>query len=325
MTLPTTDGEASSGVGEAIASSGVASTSSAGGQPQKKLDPAVLDAILGKSDAQRMMEAVRDLKSDAYNHEQKMYIWDELEMLVENLDNANDLEKMKLWQPISDFLDDPNEEMRIQACWVLGTAIQNNPRSQAAFEALDPLPKLLSLLADPSSADQRSKAMYTLSALVRHNPSSMTRFAELDGWSALSASLEDPSLPLRRKAVFLANSLVINAEDDVQVDALCLVPAQKAGIIDRVLRSLDDEHAVPAGPNGELEEIDLDYRDKALQFLVTVTRRSQSSSSLKGALTQEQRGRIRDVVKQLEEQAGSEGVVPGDLAQSEWEDFKATL
>ena len=81
MTLPTTDGEASSGVGEAIASSGVASTSSAGGQPQKKLDPAVLDAILGKSDAQRMMEAVRDLKSDAYDHEQKMYIWDELEMV----------------------------------------------------------------------------------------------------------------------------------------------------------------------------------------------------------------------------------------------------
>ena len=88
VTLPTTDGEASSGVGEAIASSGVASTSTstststaAGGQAPKKLDPAVLDAILGKSDAQRMMEAVRDLKSDAYDHEQKMYIWDELEMV----------------------------------------------------------------------------------------------------------------------------------------------------------------------------------------------------------------------------------------------------
>ena len=205
------------------------------------------------------------------------------------------------------------------------TSTQNNPKSQAAFEALDPLPKLLSLLADPSSAEQRSKAMYTLSALVRHNPSSTTRFAELDGWSALSASLEDPSLPLRRKAVFLANSLVVNAEDDAQADALCLIPAQKAGTVDRVLRSLDGEHAVPAGPNGELEEIDLDYRDKALQFLVSVTQRSRSSSSLKGALTQEQRGRIREVVQQLEQQAGSEGLVPGDLAKSEWEQFKAAL
>lgn len=85
MTLPATDVEANDGVGEAIASSDVASTSTAAGQgqsqPPKKLDPAVLDAILGKSDAQSMMEAVRDLKSDAYNHEQKMYIWDELEMV----------------------------------------------------------------------------------------------------------------------------------------------------------------------------------------------------------------------------------------------------
>lgn len=48
----------------------------------KKLDPGVLDAIMGKSDAQRMLEAVRDLKSqDQYSLEQKLHIWDELELV----------------------------------------------------------------------------------------------------------------------------------------------------------------------------------------------------------------------------------------------------
>lgn len=35
-----------------------------------------------------------------------------------------DLKNMNLWRPITDFLDDPEEDMRLQACWVLGTAVQ---------------------------------------------------------------------------------------------------------------------------------------------------------------------------------------------------------
>lgn len=36
---------------------------------------------MGKSDAQRMRECVRDLQSEEFSHEQKMYIWDELELV----------------------------------------------------------------------------------------------------------------------------------------------------------------------------------------------------------------------------------------------------
>lgn len=37
---------------------------------------------MGKSDGQRMLEAVRDLKSkDMYTLEQKLHIWDELELV----------------------------------------------------------------------------------------------------------------------------------------------------------------------------------------------------------------------------------------------------
>jgi hypothetical protein len=58
------------------------STSSSSTTGNNKLDPAVLDALMGKSDGQRMMECVMDLKSEGkYNKEQKLYIWDELELV----------------------------------------------------------------------------------------------------------------------------------------------------------------------------------------------------------------------------------------------------
>ena len=76
VTLP--DGE--------IASAGVAASSGSSSeqqrQPPKKIDTEILDHILGKSDAQRMIEAVRDLKSEGvYTAEQKQYIWDDLELV----------------------------------------------------------------------------------------------------------------------------------------------------------------------------------------------------------------------------------------------------
>lgn len=49
--------------------------------PMNKLDPGIIDAILGKSDAQRMLECVRDLKSDQFSVDQKLNIWDELELV----------------------------------------------------------------------------------------------------------------------------------------------------------------------------------------------------------------------------------------------------
>lgn len=60
----------------------VATGSSSSFNNNNKLDPGVLDAIMGKSDAQRMLEAVRDLKSQGqFSLEQKITIWDELELV----------------------------------------------------------------------------------------------------------------------------------------------------------------------------------------------------------------------------------------------------
>ena len=49
--------------------------------------------------------------------------WDELEMIVENLDCANDLEPLGLWPRIARYLSSPSDETLTAALWTCGTAV----------------------------------------------------------------------------------------------------------------------------------------------------------------------------------------------------------
>jgi len=77
------------------------------------------------------MHAIETIK----DQEQKDIAWDNLELLVESLDNANDLEPLKLWPRILAFISMTHENAttndRRLAAWVIGTAIQNNDKSLA--------------------------------------------------------------------------------------------------------------------------------------------------------------------------------------------------
>ncbi|KAJ3079142.1 hsp70 nucleotide exchange factor fes1, partial [Quaeritorhiza haematococci] len=99
---------------------------------REKIDPKWLDVILGKDDAVRMRECVDVIKNSEKTEEDKVVAFDELEMLVESLDNANDLRPLNLWTPIIDVLksDELSPRLRMHAAWVLGTAVQNNAKAQ---------------------------------------------------------------------------------------------------------------------------------------------------------------------------------------------------
>ena len=263
-----------------------------------------------------MADCVKDLGDPSLDDETKHHRWDELEMLVESLDNANDLENMKLWTPIYDFLIDPAENMRLQAAWVLGTAVQNNPRSQEAFLKLDPLPRILDMLRSESSSAIRSKLIYLLSGLLRHNATAVATFSQLQGWTALKASLaEDPSLPLRRKTAFLINSLFVHADSDDEAKTY-ITAANQQGTIDALIDSLVKDSAIPAGYDGEVEEIDEDYAEKAIHALVSVTQRTGMST-----FSDEQRRKLQRLLKQMD----AEQRPVGFLTELEWADFKRTV
>jgi len=182
---------------------------------RKDLDPAIIDLILGKPDAEQMKEDMSIALDESKDKEERINALDHLEMLIEHIDNANDLEKLKLWEPLQSLVtkESSTSDIKTQGLWVIGTAVQNNPSAQDSYLSYNPLPILLSFLdpSSPSSAAIRAKAIYTLSGLLKHNAPAVEALGlpEIDGWTKLRNALQDPSIVVRRKAIFLLSSLLI--------------------------------------------------------------------------------------------------------------------
>ncbi|KAH9064370.1 nucleotide exchange factors-like protein [Lactarius vividus] len=177
-----------------------------------ELDPGVIDAILGRPDSELMKEALAKAQDTSLDEDARLTALDDLEMLVENIDNANDLGTLGMWGPLQGLLGSPSDDVRVQALWVIGTAVQNNPSAQRAYLALEPFPTLVDLLS-PSSrapAQLRSKAIYALSGLLKHHAAALASFGVAGGWAALRGALSDSDIGVRRKTAFLLNTLLLS-------------------------------------------------------------------------------------------------------------------
>lgn len=171
-------------------------------------DPNLYNAIMGKSEAQMMAEELSVAIDTSRTLPDRMTALDNFEMLIEQIDNANNMTSMKMWSPIISLLSAPEAEIQTAAAWIIGTAVQNNDKAQMAVLDFHPVAALLDLLH--SHVDEvRAKAMYALSGLLKHNPAAMHQFDQLDGWNMLNMALVDPNLGLRRKTAFLINALLL--------------------------------------------------------------------------------------------------------------------
>lgn len=151
------------------------------------IDPKWIDVILGKPDAARMRglllrlslgyafvmltgELVRcvdcmDIILDKEKPLQdRLANCDELELLVESVDNALDLQPLGLWPLILGILEGEEEaELRVYAAWIAATATQNNPKAQEAFERARGIPVALKALDQDQDAAVRIKCLYCIS------------------------------------------------------------------------------------------------------------------------------------------------------------------
>ncbi|KAF3920381.1 hypothetical protein ABW20_dc0102601 [Dactylellina cionopaga] len=125
----------------------------------------------GKSDADMMIEAMQCITDPTATLENREIAFDNLEQLVENLDNANNLENLKLWEPLVKQLHHDEKEMRFMAAWCIGTAVQNNEKSQDNFHKTEGVGRLVHLALNDTAPDVRSKAVYAISSFIRnHQP-----------------------------------------------------------------------------------------------------------------------------------------------------------
>lgn len=122
----------------------------------------------GPSDADLMKEAMAIVISDETTPEAKMTAFDNFEQLVENLDNANNMEPLGLWTPLLGQLDNEDADMRRMAAWCVGTAVQNNVKSQERLLAMNGVSKLCQIAVEDSNQQVRRKAVYALSSSVRN-------------------------------------------------------------------------------------------------------------------------------------------------------------
>ncbi|VBB76247.1 Putative nucleotide exchange factor FES1 [Podospora comata] len=138
--------------------------------PRSDLNPEILSALMGgPSDADLMKAAMEVLHDPTTTLENKLIAFDNFEQLIESLDNANNLSNLSLWTPLLALLSHSEPEIRKYAAWCVGTAVQNNIKSQERLLAMGGLPRLVEMiLAEDEQEGVRRKAVYALSSAVRN-------------------------------------------------------------------------------------------------------------------------------------------------------------
>ncbi|KAJ1023152.1 hypothetical protein NDA16_003305 [Ustilago loliicola] len=117
-------------------------------------DPRLYDAIMGKSEAQMMREELSAATNTSLPLEDRVVALDNFEMLIEQVDNANNITSMKMWQPIISLLSASEPEIQTAAAWILGTAVQNNDKAQMAVLEYQPMAALVDLLQSETEQAQ---------------------------------------------------------------------------------------------------------------------------------------------------------------------------
>lgn len=151
--------------------------------PTSDLTPELLSALMGgPSDADLMKASIEIINNNTPGEvtlEDKVIAFDNFEQLIENLDNANNIANLGLWSPLLEQLKNEEAELRKMAAWCIGTAVQNNERTQERLYAMGGLPMLVELaLKNGEPQDVRRKATYALSSAVRNYQPAMDVFSE---------------------------------------------------------------------------------------------------------------------------------------------------
>lgn len=150
--------------------------------PTTNLTPEVMAALMGgPSDADLMKAAMEVITSDHpdVSLDDKVVAFDNFEQLIEGLDNANNIAALGLWQPLLAQLLNEERELRKMAAWCIGTAVQNNEKTQDKLHEVGGLPTIVEVaVKDGEHEDVRRKAVYALSSACRNHQPSMDVAAE---------------------------------------------------------------------------------------------------------------------------------------------------
>ena len=181
-------------------------------QPKSMSADALRSLMGGPSEADLMKEAMSVIVNAEATHNAKMIAFDNFEQLVENIDNANNMEPLGMWTPLIAQFDSSDADMRRMAAWCVGTAVQNNVKAQERCLAMNGVAKLCKLATKDEDKAVRRKAVYALSSSIRNYQPAMNEAVkalpkeivgsdkvsaeDMDAIDAIMAKLRDLENPL---------------------------------------------------------------------------------------------------------------------------------
>ena len=195
-------------------------------------DPRMLEQLFGGADEPTLMkQAMMVVGNKDATDEDKLTALDNFEMLIENLDNANNIENLGLWQGIIDVLtSESNVDLQVQAASIIGVATQNNPKSQQDFNKYPHgLERLISLCTNQSTSQPLLlKCLFAIACFVRNFEPGYQSFTKNNGWDILK--LKSPSDDkLNMRILSLTSALFSTGLDDEKVSLI-----QKYDVLDFV-------------------------------------------------------------------------------------------
>ncbi|KAG2642593.1 hsp70 nucleotide exchange factor FES1-like isoform X1 [Panicum virgatum] len=164
----------------------------------------LMEKLKMPSDAELMKTAIADLHNSSVSLEERQRALQELLVLVEPIDNANDLEKLGGLIPLIQELNNADEGIRTTSAWVLGKASQNNVLVQNQILGYGALKRLVNM-GYSSSAAEAAKALYAISSLIRDNAHGQELFLSENGYAMLQhiLSTDGNNVRLQKKVVSL--------------------------------------------------------------------------------------------------------------------------
>lgn len=177
-------------------------------------DPKLLNQLFGGPDEVALMkESIAIAHNPKVEDKDKEIALENFEMLIENMDNANNIENLGLWHPIVDLLkSDVPDDLRVTVSGIIGTAVQNNPKSQEDFAKTNGLQELVTIAGDGQNKSLQNKALYAISSYIRNYKPGYKQFDESSGWDLVKLDSKDSKFDLR--VLSLVSSILSNGLDN---------------------------------------------------------------------------------------------------------------
>jgi len=170
-------------------------------------------------------------------------IFEQVQDMVEQIDQALNLHKMGKLAVIIDMLRDQNPAFRSHAAAIVATCTQNNPKVQKVAIEGGALAYAAHLLVHDENDSVRAKALWAVSCLIRNFPAGEGNFAQGDGVYVVCRGIRDADVRVRTKSLYLL-SYLLNQDPALRTNEVVDVygiKVQETGLCTDLVAMIGDE------------------------------------------------------------------------------------